>query len=634
MPTPESVAALLSAAASRHQAGDLESAGAQYRSILEQVPDHPEALYLAGALAHQRGMSDEAFAKLERAVTLRPDHVPALEMLGAVAAKLGKLELAARCFETAATRKQTSPEAHTNAGRAFFSLRSYTKAIHAFREALRHDPRHQQARYFLATALRIEGRLQEAAEAYAVLLAAQPAHARALDEYGGVLFDLGRVAEAEAVLRRATAAAPGEANPYTNLGRIFQTDAARADEALALHDSAIARNPDYAEAHNNRGVALYTLSRFDEAIVSFRKAIALKPGMAEAFNNLGNALYRIGDSRGAVESFDDATALKHDYAEAHWNKAVAHLAQGAWRAGWASYEWRWQCRDFPFPRRGFPQPLWHGESIPDGKLLVWGEQGVGDEILYLGMVGDLAKRGVSIVLETDARLIPLVNRSFRGVQAVARRDPADSATSHADIKAQSPSGSLGRYLRAAPEDFPATRNGYLEADAERVRNYRTLMCKNGKKRVIGVSWISKNPEFGMHKTLALTALAPLWEAAGTDTHFVDLQYGNTAAERAASQLDLSHLDDLDLFGDLDGLAALIAACDLVVTVSNTTAHLAGALGVPVWVLAPTGNGKLWYWGNGQNHAPWYPSAIVFRQSLAGDWPPVIARVAQRLAAET
>ena len=627
------LAALLSAAAGRHQAGDFKAAALQYAAVLAQAPDHPEALYLSGALDYQTGAVDDALRKLARSLAVRPGYLPAIEMLGGAATKAGKFELAAQHFETAA-RKAPSPETHYRHGHALFFAGHYDKAATALRQALALNSQYGDALYLLAATLRTQGKFAEAAPVYAQLIGMQPNNARALDEYGGVLFDLERPAEAEAVLRRAIATAPDLANPYTNLGRIYQADLPRAEEAVALHDQAIARSPDYADAHNNRGVALFTLSRFEEAIASFQRAIALKPTLAETHNNLGNALMRVGDITGAATHYRQATILRPDYAEAHFNNVLPLLTTGNLAEGWDEFEWRWKCRDFKCPRRDFPQPQWQGEDIGNGTLLIWGEQGLGDEVLYSSMVSDLLDRGITVMWECAPRLVPIVARSFPGIQVVPRTYPNNPATSDPAIRAQISTASLGRYLRRDFANFPAHRRSYFRADSARTQDYRQCLLGGRKDRLIGVSWFSKNPEVGMHKTSRLEDWTPIWKAAGDRTQFVDLQYGDTTEERTAAAtagLDLAHLADLDLFNDIDGLAALLAACDMIISVSNTTAHLAGALGVPTWVMVPGGHGQMWYWGAGQMGSMWYPTAMVFKQLQLDDWDEVIGRIARQMA---
>ena len=589
--------ARLRAAAGWHQMGDLPAAEFEYNQILARYPSHPEALYLSGVLAYQSGASEVAAVKLRRSLEIRPDFLPAIEMLGLAYNSLQNFEQAAHCFEMAAVRQPLSPKAYYRYGHALFNLRRMDDAVAALRQALSLNPMHAGALYRLAVIFRLQGNFHEAALIYSQAINVDPKNASALDEYGGVLFELGRITEADEVIRRAIQMAPGMANPYTNLGRLYQTNPKRAEEALALHDQSIARKPTYGEAHNNRGVALYTLGRFDEAVSSFQRAIALKPTLSEAHANLGQTL----------------------------------LMQGNFAAGWTEYEWRWKCSDCSLVPREFSRPKWEGEYISHGSLLVWGEQGLGDELLYGGMVRDLVTRGISVTWESDPRLVPLLQRSFPGVTIVPRLTPPALELFTRPIRAQVSLTGLGRYLRPDVESFKA-HTSYLQADMDRASDYRLrLLGTENKTRLIGISWGSASHDFAALKTSSLKAWAPIWGAAGDKTTFVDLQYGETSDERSAAGLDLTHLDDLDSTNDIDGLAALIRACDFVITVSNTTAHIAGALGVPFFVMVPSGSARLWYWGNGDARSLWYPSATVLKQLTAYNWHDVIARVARIIA---
>ena len=594
--SPEAIAALLKAAVANHRAGETKEAAAQYNDLLARAPDHPEALYLSGYLAYQGGALDEALVKLERSLALRPGHMPTLEALGATASKAGKFERAAECFAVVVQHQQDATT-YYRFGYALFRLGRYDEALDAFRKTLALSPQHGDALYMLATISRIQGKLAQAEPLYERAIAIQPNNTYALDEYGGVLYELDKIAAADPIIRRAIAAAPQRANPYTNLGRLYQTDRVRAEEALALHDKAISLAPDYGEAHNNRGVTLYTLDRLDESIASFRRAIALKPEMPESHTNLGHILMMNGN-----------------------------LAEG-----WTEYGWRSLCKDAPSKPRPFTQPRWQGEDLGDGKLLVWGEQGIGDEVLYGSMAADLAERGVNLVWECDPRLAEMVQRSYPAVTVVGRTTPPHPLTADENILAQISTTDLGQYLRASLAAF-SKRHGYLRADAARTAGYRArLLQGGGKRRVIGISWNSKNPDFSALKSSQLKDWASLWQAAGPSTQFVDLQYGDTAAERAAALVDLAHLDDLDLYNDIDGVAALIGACDVVITVSNSTAHLAGATDIPMYVMVPGGTARLWYWGAGESGSPWYPKAKVFKQQSVHDWSAMIARIARQLA---
>ena len=592
-----SIDALIKAATDSYNAGDFASAKAFCDAIHALFPDQPRALLISGLLDYRAGSFEQAIGTFEKCTRIQPNFAPAVEMLGVAYLKVRKLARAVECFQILADgAAATSSTNYYRLGHALFELNRILEAEVAIRKSLRISPKHGNALYLLANILRVQKNYPEAEDFYKRTLDIQPNNSNALDEYGGILADLGRTAEAESVIRRAIAMAPERANPYTNLGRLFQTNACRASEALSLHDLAIVRKPNYADAHNNRGVALFTLGRYDEASSSFQRALSLKPGLAEAHTNLGHLL----------------------------------LMKGDLKEGWREYAWRWQCSTTHPAARNFSQPLWQGEDLCSGSLLVWGEQGLGDEILYGSMVGDLVKRGISVLWEVDPRLVSLAHRSFPEVQVIGRTTPPHPSTTGPGIRAQSSSIELGKHLRQNRDAFPH-QSKYLRADLRQAESFRLrLLGLSNKHRLIGVSWGSASSDFSSLKTSPLKAWAPIWRAAGNDAQFVNLQYGDTVTEQASSGLDIVHLSDLDVFNDIDGLAALISACDVVISVSNTTAHLAGALGVTSYVMVPSGSARLWYWGDGETGTLWYPSVTVLKQAVPNNWDGVISQVARAL----
>jgi hypothetical protein len=235
------------------------------------------------------------------------------------------------------------------------------------------------------------------------------------------------------------------------------------------------------------------------------------------------------------------------------------------------------------------------------------------------MIADVAKRAKSVVLEVEPRLTKLFSRSFPGMQVIGRGDALPT-----NVATQSPLPSLGQYLRPDWASFSCSNAGYLVADPDLVARLHSSLSPNGEK-VIGLSWVSKSPAFGQFKTAQLTDFESVLRRP--NCRFVDLQYGDTLTERAALKqttgINVERLDDIDNTNDIDGLAALITACDLVVTVSNTTAHLAGALGKPTLLFVPQSGGRLWYWFNDRHDSPWYPSMRVERQKVGQSWKDLV-----------
>jgi ADP-heptose:LPS heptosyltransferase len=269
---------------------------------------------------------------------------------------------------------------------------------------------------------------------------------------------------------------------------------------------------------------------------------------------------------------------------------------------------------------------WYGYGQPDS-LIVIGEQGLGDQIFFTSMLPDLAKQVPGATVCVEPRLVPLFKRSIPALNFISP-DKLDGNQFDAQIYL----GSLGKIYRKNTESLSAIQSSYLVADAARSAELRTKL-KNPEKLICGVSWLSKNADHGEGKSLSLEALHPVLQLAGFE--FVNLQYGDTTEERDAfvqqHGVSIHHFDEIDNHNDLDGLAALIDACDIVVTVSSTTAHLAAALGKPVLVMLPNNDALFWYWHRDSHTTPWYPSARLFRRSDSGRWEDVIDAVALTLA---
>ncbi len=396
-------------------------------------------------------------------------------------------------------------------------------------------------------------------------------------------------------------------------------DLRRYEDALASYDQALALNPDYADAIANRGNALLALDRHQEALASYDKAVDIRPDHADAYSNRGNALLSLKRYDEALTSYSHAIVLRPDNAEAHLNEGVCRLMLGDFAKGWEHYEWRLEIKERKLSKRSFPHPRWDGEFV-DGVLFAWSEQGLGDQVLYAGMVDALRQRAAQLVIEVEPRLVALFRRSFPGIEIIAEGEQPRGGR----IDAQVPIGSIGRYFRTRWEDFPARERRYLVADAERARRLRERLTADGRL-VVGLSWSSKARHYSEQKSARLQDFAPILALPGI--RFVDLQYGDTLAERTAVKesmgVDVSRLEDVDNHHDIDGLAALIDACDVVVSVSNTTVHIAGALGKTVFLLLPYSQGSLWYWHIDRDDSPWYPSARLFRQPAIGDWNSVM-----------
>jgi len=606
------------------QSGRLDEALRLFERARAISPAAEEVNLNLGTAYFQLGRLDESLACLERALAANPQGLLALNLRGCALAQLGRPREAVAEFDKALALAGDDPLLLTNRGNALNLFGSHAEALACFDRALAQNPFNPGALVGRSETLQGLHRYAEALASTDKALALDPNLPEALNIRGNALLELRRPDEALASYDRALALRPDYADALSNRGNALSY-LERNDEALASIDRALVLAPDSAAARYNRGNILSDLGRYEEALTNYARALEIRPDYAEALVNSGMTLWNIHRNDEAIASYERAIAIKPDFAEAHLNLSIALLATGNLQRGWEEYEWRWRAEEF-MRMPSLPQPLWDGRRV-DGALLAWGEQGLGDQILHAGMLDDLRTRATRLVVQVEPRLVPLFRRSFADIEVLAHGETIDTDRACAHV----PLGSIGRYLRAQWSDFPRGRTHYLRPDAERADALHKRLAAGGR-RVIGISWISKVRRQGSHKSARLIDFEPLLKLPGV--RFVDLQYGDTRDElrevAAATGIQVERVEDIDNFRDIDGLAALIAACDAVVSVSNTTVHIAAGLGKPVYILLPYSQGTLWYWHVERSDCPWYPSAKLFRQERPGDWGGAIANAAAEL----
>lgn len=439
---------------------------------------------------------------------------------------------------------------------------------------------------------------------------------------GATLLALGQVDEAAASLRRAHALDPENAEALNNLGNAL-VRLKKPEEAETCYRQALALRPGYAVAHNNLGSALRVLGRPEEACASYRSALEAKPRYASALSNLGRVRHEMGYYDEALDLYDRALAIDPAAADAHANRAIVLLQMGRFEEGWDEYEWRWRTSGFATLRRDFRQPPWDGGDLGGRTILLHAEQGLGSAIQFVRYASMVAACGGRVVLECKKPLFRLFS---------SLRTGSDAPVSHLVIKGEkiptfdvhAPLMSLPRLLKTRLDTIPAPIP-YLSADDTIVEKWRDRLARRGRRK-IGLVWAG-NPqhENDRNRSMPASALIPLVQRDGDS--FFSLQVGPQAAELAAlpagAVVDLA--PDLDDFADT---AALIANLDLVIAVDTAVAHLAGAMGRPVWLLVP--HVAEWRWLRNREDTPWYPIMTLFRQTAPGDWDGVIRRVRDRL----
>ncbi len=493
------------------------------------------------------------------------------------------------------------------------------QAVTWFRSCLEAAPEHGKALVNLSNCLVSLGGRDEAERLLRTALERDPGNGAAAYNLGSLLLQADRPAEAEIPLRAAVALADWRMEALPNLATCLARQD-RHEDAITLYREALAAQPDSPDLMASLADVLHTAGQAEEALAWADKALARQPGHAGARLNRANAMMSLDRPDEAVAEFRAVIAARPDWPVAHKDLGFLLLRLGRLAEGWDEAEWRNRGVG---ARPPLNLPEWTGAALAPGqRLLVWAEQGLGDEILGASCLPDLLAAGHAVSLVCHPRLAGLFRRSFPGLEVVDRRKPPP-----AGLAAQVSLSSLGRFFRRDFKDFPL-RDRYLTADADQTAALRARYAQPDK-RLVGLSWRSRNARFGDQKTLAPEALAPLLTLPGI--RWVCLQYGAEESEVAALRqrfdADIVWDESVDSLGDMEGFAAQVAALDAVVSTSNTTVHFTGALGVPGHVLLPRGWGLLWYWLQDADRTPFYPGLTLHRQAAAGDWSAPIAAAA-------
>lgn len=544
--------------------------------------------------AHRAGRLEEAMRLYRRVLKLTPDDMESLYLLGTACSQGGDFEGAARHL----------------------------------RAALKLSPDHVPSLNNLGLTLKGMGQTEQALTHYRRAVALDPGYADAHNNIGNALELLGRLDEAEPALRRALELAPDLADAHCNLGLVLMRRD-RFEEATQCFLRGIALQPEHAVSHDFLGQIYKVWGRFDAALACMDRAVALNPGGYSPHNNRGAILEALGRYDEALLEYQEAARIKPDETDARWNQAFLFLRQGMLERGWEAHELRLQAGGQVSIR--FPYPQWDGSSLAGKTLLIYAEQGLGDEILFASCVPDAMALAAHCVIECAPRLGALFKRAFPGATVVAAgRMEIGWLLEAPRIDVQVAAGSLPRFLRPTLQSFPA-RPGYLLPDAARAAHWRARVALLGPGLKIGVCWRSGLATGERHKYYSeLTQWGEILGVPGV--HFVNLQYGECGAEldaaRAKFGVPITVFDELDLREQIDESAALMAAMDLVIAAPTAVLETAGALGVPCFRI--DAYGKQWTALGRGDHMPWHPNTRLFAQSSPGDWDTELALVAAAL----
>ena len=605
--------------------GNWPQAIACYRKAVEVEPRYARGFYNLGvALAHEKQL-DESRAAFEQAVALEKEYTEAHYGLALVLHEQRKWPEAETAYREALRLRPNMAEAACSLGTLYQGQNKLEPAIEMYQEALRHAPAHAEAYYNWGTALKRQQRVAEAAEKYRQAIRCKPTMADAHYNLGTVLQELGDREQAAQAYREAIRLRPEMALAHNNLGNIYKQQGNTA-EAIACYEQAVGIHPEQAEALMNLGSVLQQQGQLPETVACYQKALRSKPDSAEAYSNLGAVLQEQGKAARALACYQASLRLRPDFPEAHYNLALLYLSQEKFAEAWPEYVWRLKCQHFR--ARVFGKPLWDGSPLAGRTLLVHAEQGLGDTMMFVRFLSAVRKLGGRVLLESQPSLVPLLKAS--GIDDVyAAGDELPPYDVYLPLL-NSPS------VLGVTRESLAGASPYLTADSGLVRRWSDKLSAREGFRV-GIAW-QGNPEYAFDRmrSIPLGQFAPLAEVAGA--RLISLQKSAAEQSRTGQVAPVAAgftMEDLgpgldEAAGAFMDTAAVMKNLDLVVTSDTATAHLAGALSVPVWVALCASPD--WRWFVEREDSPWYPTMRLFRQQTAGDWSVPFRAMARQLTA--
>jgi tetratricopeptide (TPR) repeat protein len=617
---PPAPALSLDAALHHLHKGAFAEAARVCEALLAADPRNATALHLLGTVRTQQRDLPAALDLFTRAIDADPAPAACWFSQGTALKELGRYEAALASLDEAVRRDPSHALAHCVRGDVLSALGRPAEALAAFDRALALNPNLIDAHNNRGNELRALGRHTEALAAYDIVLSRAPRHAAAIVNRGNAFIELGRFEEALAAYDQALSLLPNMPQIHVRRGDALQS-LDRFSDALAAHECALAIAPDLVQGLTGRATALKWLGRLEEAEAAAHSAIAVNCDYAPAHNTLGNVLRDLGRFEQAIASFRRAVELAPAIAEIETNLGQALLLSGDFGPeAWRAHEYRLGLTTQRIVTPPRVAPHWQGEPIAGKRILVYAEQGLGDTLHFFRLLEPLRRRGAKVALLTQPQLAKLLAPSAGDIEIVTT--PPNTGVDYIVALLSLPLH-LGITLDTIPADIP-----YMSADPERTAAWRDKLGAGFK---VGIAWQgSSASRIDIGRSFPLSAFAPLGPVPGVRLISLQKGAGSEQLDAAPAGLAVERLSQFDEGPDafLD-TAAVMQNLDLVVTSDTAIAHLAGALGRPVWVALQ--HIPDWRWLMQRPDSPWYPTMRLFRQPARGDWASVFDAIAAALA---
>ena len=580
----------------------------------------------------QKGNKKESFSNLNNYIKDNPTDHKAIYNFGLMADQLGKKDVAIKSYLKVNRLDTSNWRSRFNLYLIYINNKEYQKALLLINSVLKLKPKYQPALRDKALVYYYQNKPDEGLKFINESIKLNNKDYIALNILGLILGSLKMHIEAKKVFFKAIEINTSYFASYNNLGNCLNT---LKDQNLALKNfkKALKLNPNFQEAINNIANIYSVTGKYKKAIEYYKLAIKKGGDVAKIYYNIGVAYVYLGGLDEAEKFYNKSYEANPDDQLLHKNISILYLAQQRYKEAWKYFDGRLHLDEFVSKNSNISNirnKLWKGEKLDQNKkILVIKEQGIGDEILYGSMYSDLIKKYPNCIIETEERLLSIFKRSFKSEKNfIPFSTYSKNKKKLKDFEKIMYAGTLGRIFRNKVSDFP--KNNYLKVDSDKLKKIKNKVDNISKLYKIGITWNSKRELIGQDKSISLKLLKPILKIE--DFTFINLQYGDTKKDldeyNKKNNNKIYQIEKLDLFNDFESIAALLKSLDLFITVSNSTAHLAGALGVPTWIIKPKNHALFHYWNQRNSKTPWYSSIKLF--DYKQNWEKTIDEVKSNL----
>ena len=596
-----------------------------FKKALLIKPDYAEVYNNIGNAFKYQNKFKEAIEAYEKAISLKPDYADAYNNMGVALKDKGSFKEAIKAYNKALSIKPDYAEAHCNKGITLQKLGEFEEAKLSLGTAISIKPNNSENYFNIGIILQDQDKQDEAIVSYKNAILYDPNHAESYYNMGDCLKKQGNLSDAIVAYNNALSIKPNFFEAYNNLGVALQ-EQGDFNKAIDQYNKALLHNPKYVEAYNNIGNAFKYQNKFKEAIEAYEKAISLKPDYADAYNNMSNTLRFQSKFKESIKVCKKALSIKPDHADAHLNLSFALLNAGKIKEGLDEYEWRFKTNKFKSYERHFSKPLWDGKKNLKGKkILVWCEQGIGDTINWSSCLPFISSQAKHCILECQQKLVPLLRRSFPNVEV--KPENRDLDLDRDDFDYHLPMGSLYRYFIHEIE-ANAKILSHLVPDPLRVEYWRERLVSLGKGPYIGISWKSSDTSGNrINNYPHLSEWSPIFNIPNVT--FINLQYSDYSNDLIKIKdefgVTVHNFNDLDHFNNIDDVAALCSALDMVVSIQNSVPLISSAVGKPTKVAT-------WKQSSSNNILlnPLSTTADMYERNTEDSWNYIFNKIAKNI----